>query len=311
MPLLNNGGDVDAANDEGFTEPEVDLREERYANADDLCEIESTDNVNKVEVNSEDLILHGNNILPSSEYFPSESEFTNPAPPETLFIESDSLDHVHGEVKQKESDKTYMTQDGSNAIHHIKQYPDNLTPSNRVEKVETENRLMSLDSTTNGECDFEEVGSKFPEKTGGSPHAVGESQGEEICSDEADEHPDVTGEGSSETQGIHKTGGSSADRTEEGHDETEGLGNHNGRLDEAGVGASETEKEANETNSVEEDSPELASQHNKAGEPGVTGESPDVRGEEAPCSTEEVSTQVEESPGEVEEAPCKLGLQKS
>ena len=300
MSLLNNGDDVDAANDEGFTEPEVDLREERYANADALCEIESTDNVNKVEVDSEDLILHGNNILPSSEYFPSESEFTNP--------ESDSLDHVHGEVKQKESNKTYMTQDGSNGIHHIKQYPDNLTPGNRVEKVETENRLMSLDSTTNGECDFEEVGSKFPEKTGGSPHAVGESQGEEICSDE---HPDVTGEGFSETQGIHKTGGSSADRTEEGHDETEGLGNHNGRLDEAGIGASETEKEANETNSVEEDSPELASQHNKAGEPGVTGAGPDARGEEAPCTTEEVSSQVEESPGEVEEAPCKLGLQKS
>ena len=307
VPLLNNRDDVHAADDEGFTEPEVDLGEERHANGDALHEIESTDNLNKVEVNSEDLILQGNNILPSSEYFPSESEFTNPTPPETPFIESDSLYHVHGEVKQKESDKTNITQDGSNAIHHIKQYPD----SNRVEKVETENLLMSSDSTTNGECDFEEGGSNFPEKTGGSPHEVGESQGEEICSKEADEHPDVTGEGSSKTQGIHKTGGSPADRTEEGPDETEGLGNHNGRLDEAGIGASETEKEANETDSVEEDSPELASEHNKAGEPGVMGEGPDVRGEEAPCSTEEVSSQVEESPGEVEEAPCKLGLQKS
>ena len=304
--MLSNGDAVRAANDEGFTEPEVDLGQERYANGDALREIESTDNVNKVEVNS-DLILPGNNILPSAEYFPSESEFTNPTPPQTPFIESDSLNHAHGEVKQKESDKTNITQDGSDAIHHIKQYLD----SNRVEKVETENLLMSSDITTDGECDFEEGGSKFPEKTRESPCAVGESLGKEICSDEADEHADVTGEGSSETQGIHKTGGSPADRTEEGLDETECLGNLNDRLDEAGIDASETGKEANETDSVEEDGPELASAHNKAGEPGVMGEGPDIRGEEAPCSTEEVSSQVEESQGEVEEAPCKLGLQKS
>ena len=290
--MLNNGDDVHASNDVGFKEPDVDLRQESHANADALCESESTDDVNKVEENSEDLTLHGKNISPSSGYFSSESEFTNP---ETLFIESGNLNHVHGEVKQKESDKMYVTQDGSNAIQHIKQYPDNLTPGNRVEKVETESLQMSSDNTTitNGECQ-----SKFPEMTGGSPHALGESQGKEICADEADECSDVTREASSEKQEVSKTGESS-DRTEEGPDETEGLGNLKNRLDEAGIGPSETEEEV-ETNFVKEDGPELASEHFREGEPGVIGEGPDVRGEEAaPCITEEGPCEVEGSSGEV------------
>ena len=311
--MSKTGGEAHARKDESSTEPEINLGQENHSISDTISDSKSTDDTSQVETVSDDPTVHQENTLQSSGHIPAESDSTNTATSEALISKDENSDSVNRDVREEESSNTDITQDGSNAVQQFQECPDHLIPGVGTEKVETENPLMSVDCTTNGETNFEKCeekgGLEFPDKTGESFHEVEVhvGQGKEDWSvkdeesrGEAKKEPEETEEGAFE-EGEH------AYKSSEGPDKIKSLGGADDGPDEAEgeAGLMEGGPGKMEEGPVVEEEGTCSAEEGPFEVEGSTAGGPNV-GREGSFNEEEGPSAMEGAPDEVEGGPARV-----
>ena len=311
--MSKTGGEAHARKDESSTEPEIYLGQENHSISDTISDSKSTDDTSQVETVSDDPTVHQNNTLQSSGHIPAESDSTNTATSKALISKDENSDNVNRDVREEESSKTDVTQDGSIAVQQFQECPDHLIPGVRTEKVETENPLMSVDYTTNGETNFEKCeekgGLEFPDKTGESFHEaeVHVGQGKEDWSvkdeesrGEAKKEPEEREEGAFE-EGEH------AYKSSEGPDKIKRLGGADDGPDEAEgeAGLMEGGPGKMEEGPVVEEEGTCSAEGGPFEVEGGTAGGPNV-GREGSFNEEEGLSAVEGASNEVEGVPARV-----
>ena len=305
--MSKTGGEAHARKDESSTEPEINLGQENHSISDTISDRKSTDDTSQVETVSDDPTVHQNNTLQSS------GHFINTATSEALISKDESSDNVNRDVREEESSKTDIIEDGSNAVQKFQECPDHLIPGVRTEKVEIENPLMSVDYTSHGETNFEKCEEKgglaFPDKTEESPHEVEVhvGQGKEDWSVKDEESPgEAKTEPEEREEGAFEEG-EHAYNSSEGPDNIKSLGGaDDGPVEAEGeAGLMEGGPDEMEEGPVVEGEGTCSAEEGPFEVEGGTAGGPNVGGEGS-LNEEEGPSAVKGAPDEVEGAPARV-----